>query len=327
MIAITGANGLLGSFILRKLVSENIPVIALRRRDSDSSLVNDLSQVTWREIEILDPISVEEAFQGVTAVVHAAAQVSFNPRLRKTIMDVNVNGTRNVVDACLALNISRLIHISSVAALGRKRGVAEMDETARWVESELNTDYAKSKYLAEVEVWRGAEEGLSVSVINPSVILAPADWSKSSAQLFHFVWKEKPFYSDSLINYVDVRDVVELVWQVYSKNKVGEKFIANGGHVPIKELFDQIAKRFEKKSPTIKLSPLVLALVARWEELRTRWVGGEPMITRQSAKVTKENFHYLNKKAINELGVSFRNLSETLDWCCAHYRHTYTTNK
>jgi len=327
MIAITGANGLLGSFILRKLVHENIPVIALRRKGSDSSLVKDLTQITWREIEILDPISVEEAFEGASTVIHTAAQVSFNPRMRKTIMDVNVNGTQNVVNACLVLGIKRLIHISSVAALGRKKGISEMDETARWVESDLNTDYAKSKYLSEVEVWRGAEEGLSVSIINPSVILAPADWSKSSAQLFRFVWQQKPFYSESLINYVDVRDVVELVWQVYDKNISGEKFIANGGNVPIKELFEQIAKRFEKKPPSIKLSPVVLLVVARWEEFRTRLLGGEPMITRQSAKVTKENFYYLNHKAVKKMGISFKSLAETLDWCCPHYKQAYTTNK
>lgn len=327
MIAITGANGLLGSFILRKLVQEQIPVIALRRKDSDSSLVKDLAHVTWRELEILDPISVEEALEGATTVIHTAAQVSFNPRMRKIIMDVNVRGTQHVVNTCLALGIPRLIHISSVAALGRKKGFSEMDETARWVESDLNTDYAKSKYLSEVEAWRGAEEGLAVSIINPSVILAPADWSKSSAQLFRFVWQQKPFYSESLINYVDVRDVVELIWQVYSKNISGEKFIANGGHIPIKVLFDQIAQRFEKRPPTIKLSPLILSIVARWEEFRTRFAGGEPMITRQSAKVTKENFYYLNHKAINKAGVSFRSLNETLDWCCPHYKQAYTTNK
>lgn len=327
MIAITGANGLLGSFILRKLVREQIPVIALRRKDSDSSLVKDLTQVTWREIEILDPISVEEAFKDATLVIHTAAQVSFNPRMRKAIMDVNVLGTQNVVNTCLALGIQRLIHISSVAALGRKKGFYEMDETARWVDSDLNTDYAKSKYLSEVEVWRGAEEGLSVSIINPSVILAPADWSKSSAQLFRFVWKQNPFYSESLINYVDVRDVVELIWQVYTKNISGEKFIANGGNVPLKELFDQIALRFGKKPPSIKLSPVILSMVARWEEFRTRFTGGEPMITPQSAKVTKENFYYLSHKATKNTGVSFRSLTETLDWCCPHYVEAYTTNK
>jgi len=327
MIAITGANGLLGSYILRKLVSEQVPVIALRRRESDLSHLNDLNHVTWREVDILNPVSLQESFKDVTTVIHTAALVSFNPRLIKKIMEVNVEGTQNVVNACLSMHIPRLIHISSVAALGRKKGSVEIDEAARWIESDLNSDYAKSKYLAELEVWRAAEEGLSVSVINPSVILAPTDWSKSSAQLFQYVWKEKRFYSDTKINYVDVRDVVEIVWQVYSRNISGEKYIANAGSIPIKQLFDQIAVRFQKKSPSIRINPLILSTAAFLEELRSRLVGSEPLITRQSAKVTKENFYFQNQKAIQQLAISFRNLDETLDWCCQHYLQAYTTNK
>lgn len=327
MIAITGANGLLGSYILRKLVSEQVPIIALRRKESDLSQLNDLGQVTWREVDILNPVSLQEAFKDVTTVIHAAALVSFNPRLIKKIMEVNVEGTQNVVNACLSMHIPRLIHISSVAALGRKKGSVEIDETARWIESDLNSDYAKSKYLAELEVWRAAEEGLSVSVINPSVILAPTNWSKSSAQLFQYVWKEKRFYSDTKINYVDVRDVVEIVWQVYSRNISGAKYIASAGSIPIRQLFDQIAVRFKKKSPSIRINPLVLSAAAFLEELRSRLLGSEPLITRQSAKVTKENFYFQNQKAIEQLAISFRNLDETLDWCCQHYLQAYTTNK
>jgi dihydroflavonol-4-reductase len=327
MIAITGANGLLGSYILRKLVSEQVPVIALRRKDSDLSQLKDLTRVTWREVDILNPVSLQEAFQGATTVIHTAAHVSFNPRLIKKIMEVNVEGTQNVVNACLSMHVPRLIHISSVAALGRKKGIVEIDETARWIESDLNTDYAKSKYLSELEAWRGVEEGLLVSVINPSLILAPTDWSKSSAQLFQYVWKEKRFYSDSKINYVDVRDVVEVVWQVYSRNISGEKFIASAGTIPIKILFNQIAARFQKKSPSIKINSLILNGVAHLEELRSRMVGSEPLVTRQTAKLTKENFYFQNHKAVNQLAVSFRNLEETLDWCCKHYLQAYTTNK
>jgi dihydroflavonol-4-reductase len=327
MIAITGANGLLGSYILRKLVSENKRVIALHRKNSDRSLINDLTGVEWREGDILNPAMLQEAFQGATTVIHTAAQVSFNPRMAKSIMEVNVTGTQNVVNTCLSQSIPRLIHISSVAALGRKKGMREINETTRWIESDLNSDYAKSKYLSELEVWRGAEEGLKVSVINPSLILAPTDWSKSSAQLFQYVWKERRFYSETKINYVDVRDVAEMVWQVYSRNINGEKFIANAGAISIKSLFDQVAQRFNKKGPSIKLNRSIVMLAAIAEELRCRLTGSVPMITRQSTKSAKESFYFQNDKAVNELKISFRNLSETLDWCCEHYLRTYSINK
>ncbi|MBL7876958.1 MAG: NAD-dependent epimerase/dehydratase family protein [Cyclobacteriaceae bacterium] len=327
MIAITGANGLLGSYILRKLVHEQKTVIALCRKNSDRSLLKDLPNVEWRETDILNPAMLQEAFQNVTTVIHTAAQVSFNPRMIQSIMEVNVEGTKNVVNTCLSQNIPRLIHISSVAALGRKKGMHEITETTRWIESDLNSDYAKSKYLSELEVWRGAEEGLHVTVINPSLILAPTDWSKSSAQLFQYVWKERRFYSETKVNYVDVRDVAEMVWQIYSRNIIGEKFIANAGAISIKALFDQIAQRFNKKGPSIKLNRFIVTLAAIAEEFKCRLTGGTPMITRQAAKAAKENFYFQNDKAVQELKISFKKLPETLDWCCEHYLRAYSINK
>lgn len=327
MIAVTGANGLLGSYLLRKLAEEKQSVIALNRKGSDYSHLSDLDNIIWRELEILDPLSVQEAFKDATSVVHTAAHVSFNPRKRKEIMEVNVTGTKHVVDACLHNNIRHLVHISSIAALGRKKEIPIIDESSRWVDSDLNTDYAESKYKGELEVWRGAEEGLAVSIINPSVMLAPADWTKSSAQLFNYVWKEKKFYSESHINYVDVRDVVDIIWNVHISKISGERFIANGGNISIKELFDQIGARFKKHPPSIRIPQSFVSSFARLEEFRSWLTGQEPLITRQSAKATKENFQYLNSKVVSQLGHSFRNLEETLDWCCAWYLNTYTTNK
>src|SRR6185369_576794 len=124
-------------------------------------------------------------------------------------------GTRNVVNACLTSGIQRMILISSVAALGRKKGQTEINEESQWTDSELNTDYANSKYLSELEVFRGQEEGMSISIVNPSVILAPANITKSSAKIFDYVLKDRPFYIDGSINYVDARDVAELVFKLH----------------------------------------------------------------------------------------------------------------
>src|SRR5688572_5591520 len=123
MIAVTGSNGLLGSYIVRKLFTNNIPFVALKRKGSNLTLLNDLKEkITWRDIEITDPVSVEEALAGVSGVIHTAAYVSFNPRKADTIFQINTEGTRNVVNACLVNNVKRLLHISSVAALGRQKG-------------------------------------------------------------------------------------------------------------------------------------------------------------------------------------------------------------
>ena len=149
MIAVTGANGLLGSFIIRQLIADEKSFVALKRKNSDTSLLADVAdKVQWRDADVLDVFSLEDAMEGVTQVIHTAAIVSFNSRRAQEVMDINVIGTRNVVNVCLDAGIKRLVHISSVAALGRQKGQTFIDENHKWVDSPLNSDYAKSKYLA-----------------------------------------------------------------------------------------------------------------------------------------------------------------------------------
>lgn len=327
MIVVTGATGLLGSFIVRRLTKENLSVVGIKRKESNVGLLAGMKNISWREADITDPVSLSEAFAGAKVVIHAAASVSFNPRKADQIFDVNVKGTKNVVDACLLNGVEKLVHISSVAALGRQKGITLLDENTKWSESPLNTFYAKSKALAELEVYRGIEEGLSAAIVNPSFILAPSDWEKSSSKIFNYVWNEKLFYSNGLVNYVDVEDVAEMVFQLIDQNFSGERFIASGGSVTYKELFDQIAQRFGKKSPSIKAHNYFLLLLARLEELRCYFRGQEPLISRESIKTAGQDFTYSNKKGIDLLKMRFKPLSETLDTCCEHYLRTYSTKK
>ncbi len=326
MIVVTGANGLLGSHLLNRFSKENVPVVGIKKPDSDITHLKHLAQIEWRNADLLDTEAMMQALQGASTVIHTAAQVSFNPRARKKIIEINEGGTRNVVNACLALKVNHLIHVSSIAAIGRQKGFHHINEDSKWVDGELNTDYAESKYLAELEAWRGHEEGLKVSIINPSVILAPPNQVKSSSQIFHYVLNEKLFYTEGQINFVDVRDVVEMIWQMHLRKIYGERFIANAGHTTFQNLFFQIARRLNKRPPSIKLPSTLLSMLANLEELRSRITGKEPLITRQSTKVAKEFFYYSNEKAIQKFNFQFHDLENTLDWCCNEYSGAYTTN-
>lgn len=328
MIAVTGANGLLGNFILKKFTDEKITVVGVKRENSDLSFVDsEVKNLEWRNANLNDSNSLIDAFKGVDVVVHAAAMVSFDPRAKRKIYNTNVEGTRNVVNACLTLGIKRMILISSVAALGRKKGQTVITEEAQWTDSDLNSDYANSKYLSELEAFRGQEEGMTVSIVNPSIILAPANATKSSAKVFDYVLKGRSFYSEGDVNYVDGRDVADLVFKLYREKISGERFIANAGQIPLKDLMDQIANRLGTKPPSIKINPRLLQLAAWLEEIRCRITGAEAMISRQSVKMPKEKFVYQNQKSINRLKMEYRPLAETLDWCCNYYKNTFTTNK
>ena len=328
MIAVTGANGLVGSFIVRKLIEEGLPIAAVIRKNSNIGLLDAVREkIVWREADVLDVPALTEALAGVEVVIHAAAVVSFNPRKAKRILEVNVGGTKNVVNTCLALTVRKLIHISSVAALGRRKGLEKIDEESKWVSSPLNSDYAQSKYLAELEVYRGMEEGLNTTIVSPSAVLAPAEWDNSTAQLFQYAWKERPFYTDGALNFIDVRDVAEMIFRIYSLDFAGQKFIASAGVISLRHFFEETAKRFHKRPPFIKLSSSWTGLVARLEDIRSLLSGREPLITIQSARLARETFYYDQQKAKDLLQMHFRPLEETLDWCCSHYLRKVNTNK
>ena len=316
-VAVTGAKGVVGSVIADYLEKENFSV----------------RRVVRPEVDILDTVGLIRAFEDVDAVVHAAGLVSFNPRNKKKLFDLNVQGTRNVVNACLANGTEKLVHISSVSALGRAHRQAEhhrktsvINEESRWLAGGQESDYAQSKYFSELEVFRGMEEGLNVSVVNPSLVLAAGDGQRSSSHLFVNVWRQRKLYTDFTVNYVDARDVSKIVTRLLQENHNGERFIASAGTATLKEVFQQVAKRFQKKAPSIALPPTLAGTAALLEEFRSRLIGSEPMITRQSVRALREPVIFENSKAKKILGVEFQSLENTLDWCCDLYKNNLTPN-
>lgn len=324
MVLVTGANGLLGSYIVRLLHERKQPFVALKRKDSNISHLNDLvNYIIWRDADITDEESLCEALTGVTGIIHTAAFVSFNPRNADKVFNINITGTKNVVNAALAGNVRRLLHVSSVAALGRQKDQTEVDETNTWIDTPINSNYAQSKYRAELEVFRGQEEGLSTVIINPSVILGYSDWDKSSSQLFKYAWQEKPFYMDGSFNYVDVRDAASIAVRLFDSTLEHERFILNAGSIGFKDFFDTLARNFHKKGPTIKVRKPFLKPLAVLESVRTRLSRTEPIITHETARLAGTHFHYNAQKIQKTLNFKFQSFDTTASWCCSRYRELY----
>jgi dihydroflavonol-4-reductase len=328
MIAVTGANGLLGSFIIRKLIQEQKPFVAIKRAGSDTTLLQDVAEkIQWRTADVLNPFMLADALEGCTRVIHAAAIVSFNPHRANEVLEINAVGTRNVVNVCLQQNIKRLVHISSVAALGRQKEQTLIQEDNKWVDNPMNSVYANSKYKAELEVFRGQEEGLNTVILNPSIILAPADWNRSSAKLFKYAWNHRPFYIDASLNYVDVRDVAFCAYQLLESKFEAQRFIANAGNISFKKFFEKTANKFDVKPPSIRLSKNIVKGVARVERVRTWFTRSEPIITRETAQLVGNQFLYDNKKIKNNLNFEFQTLDNTLEWCCDYYNKKFDSKK
>ena len=211
-ILVTGATGLLGSHLTRLLVKNGRSVRAIRRPTSRMDLVRNIeNQVEWMEADVTDLLSLEPVFEGVSHVFHAAAMVSFDPRDREKMTRVNVEGTANVVNLCLDSGVKKLVHVSSVAAIGRVAGKKEVVETNRWERSPANSHYAITKFQAEAEAWRGLAEGLDVAIVNPSIIVGAGFWDEGSIRFFQQIDRGLRFCPPGGSGFVDVRDVARFM--------------------------------------------------------------------------------------------------------------------
>jgi dihydroflavonol-4-reductase len=323
-ILITGITGLVGSAVARRLLEENHTVSAIYRKGSDRSLLTGIEgEIQWQEGDILDVGSLEDAIQGVDYVIHTAAVVSFVPRDREMMYKVNREGTANLINVCLKSGVKKLCHVSSIAALGRpdSRKLTAgadtvLDESQRWEDSPENSEYAKSKYLAELEVWRGVAEGLNAVIVNPTLILGEGDWTKSSTQLFRYVYRENPFYTEGLANYVDVKDVADILYRLLISDISGERFLLSAGSISYHELFNKIADAMQKKRPSFRVGQRLAAVIWRVEAVRTWLLGTKPLITRETAQSGARRIHYDNSKIKNALGFRFQPLENTVGRVC-----------
>jgi dihydroflavonol-4-reductase len=317
MYFVTGASGLIGSFICRELLQREIPFKALKRENSSLKLLEDVEKkIHWVTGDILDPLFLQKELHGVDTVIHSAAVVSFHDDDKYELFNTNIEGTKNLVNASLLENVRHFIHISSVAALGRTKDATIIDEETKWENSDFNTNYAKTKYLSELEVWRGHMEGMKSLIINPSVVLGPGDWNKSSTQIFKYVWNEKPFLPKGSLNYIDIRDLIDILFQLIDKKIFGERFILNTGNISYDELLDLIAKNFSKKKPSFKINGLMLKTAVYLEKWRSAITGSRPLLTKESTQLGRKAFIYNNKKVVDTLKFQFRPITKTVEWVC-----------
>jgi dihydroflavonol-4-reductase len=311
MVVITGASGLLGSIIAETFASRNISITGLYNNTKPSN-----SNINWVQCNVTDAPTLSKILQGAECVIHAAAIVSFAQKNKEKMLAVNVGGTANVVNACLDNGVKRLIHISSVAAIGKPIKENIVTEKTPWAHASKPSNYGESKYLAELEVFRGEAEGLSVAAVNPSIILAAGNNHRSSGKIIQYVQDERSFYVEGYLNYIDARDVAEMVWQLYKNPEARGRYIASAGTVSWQELFAGIGKRLGKKPPSIKVSPTMARMAAAVEWLRSSISGSEPLVTKETAKIARQKITYSNERAIKDLRIQFRPLQDTLDWCC-----------
>lgn len=322
MVLVTGGTGFLGSYIIQQLVEKGYKVRALRRSTTVPAWIPAaiFNSVEWVDGDILDVVSLEDAMEGVDAIIHSAAVVSFAKQDRVNMYQVNVEGTANVVNIALEKNIRRLVYISSVAALGRTANGGHVTEEKKWEESKVNTHYAISKFKAEVQVWRGMSEGLDAVILNPSTILGYGDWHTSSCAIFKQVHEGFSWYTPGINGFVDVGDVARATIALLESDITEQRFIVSGDTWPFKKLQDTIATNFGKKGPVRQTTPFLLAVAWRIEKIKSFFTGKKPLLTKESARVAQSQTWFENDKLLKALpGFTFTPLEETIKKACVKY--------
>lgn len=239
---------------------------------------------------------------GVTEVYHCAAIVSFRPGDKENMLHQNIQSTAHVVDEALRTGIRKMVHLSSVAAIGRDGLAKEIKETNEWAQSKNNSSYAISKHEAEMEVWRGMAEGLDAAILNPGIILgAPlnGNWQDGSAAMMQVVAKGFPFYTQGANAFVGVQDVVRAAQLLMQSDITAERYILSAGCLPYRTLFTHMALALDKKPPHIAAGPFLSGLVWRWAALRQAITGRKATVTRETARNAQMTCSYNNEKFIN----------------------------
>lgn len=321
-ILVTGGAGLVGNELIKQLLAagENVKAIY---RSTPLSLSHPNLEIV--QCDILDVISLNEIMDGITHVYHSAALVSYDPKDSQKLLKINIEGTANIVNACIDSGVMKLVHVSSVAALGRIREDKMVSEKMNWTEETSNSIYGKSKYFGEIEVWRGIGEGLKAVIVNPSLILGGNNWETGSSAIFKNAYNEFKWYTDGIGGFVDVRDVARAMILLMNSEITAERFVLNGENLPYREIFTLIAKCFGKRPPYKKVSPFLAEMIWRAEEIRTRFTGKKHLLTKETTRTAQAKVDFDNQKILKALpGFQFTKIKDTIEFTCAALKEKYS---
>ena len=263
MILVTGATGLVGSHLLLKLIEQDRVLVALYRSESKkNSTLNFLkertksakvAEIIWRKGDVCNQPSLAVAFEGITHLYHCAAFISFAHYKQETLMEVNQQGTTNLVNLAIKHQLKKIAYISSIAALGSDTTSDSIDESTPWNADQDHTPYAYSKFGAELEVWRATLEGVPAVIVNPGVILGTGVEGNPLELLCNQIDNHLLFYPKGATGYVTVEDVVQVLTNLMDSETKNERFILVAENWSYEQMLRRIALIRKKRPPRIGL--------------------------------------------------------------------------
>ena len=324
MILVTGGTGLVGSHLLHQLTKENKAVRAIYRSEKKQAITkkvfsyysenpNELfDKIEWLQADLLETPSLNEAFKDISHVYHCAAYVSFEPNKYHLLRKTNIEGTANIVNFCIANHIKKLCYVSSIATIGKALKNKEITEETHWNPEGDNNIYGITKYGAEMEVWRGTQEGLDAVIVNPGVILGAGIWKHGSGHIFKKVAKGLSYYTNGKTGYVDVFDVVKIMMLLMESNLKNERYILVSENWSYKSILESIAKKLEVKTPTKEASRFILNLGWKLDWLNHKLTGKRRKLSKQLAQTLVDESSYCNSKIKTDLTYNFKPVAQSI---------------
>ena len=316
MILVTGGTGLVGAHLLLRLTENEEKVRAIYRKENNIQKTKSLFQrynksalfeaIEWVQADILEVPSLEHAFANITKVYHCAAIISFDPKDENLLRKTNIEGTANIVNFCLAKGVQKLCYVSSVAALGDLAPQETIiTEESEWNPEKHHNDYAISKYGAEMEIWRGQQEGLKVIIVNPGVIIGPGFEDQGSGQLIKKIGDGLLFYTYGTTAFVAVDDVVRIMNELMESSIINERFIIAGQNIVFKELFNTIADTLKVKRPSIEARPFLMEITWRLHWILSLFTKKTNNLSKDTLRSFLSKTEFSNNKIKTALNTSF----------------------
>lgn len=331
MILVTGGTGLVGSHLLLELTRNDHRVRAIYRDPKSLDRVLDLfslytehadslmRKIDWMEADLNNLPVLERAFEGIRLVFHSAALISFDPNDFNKLVAVNEVGTSNIVNLCIAHGVSKLCYVSSIAALGKNPGQKWVDEETEWRNANVNP-YALTKHLAEMEVWRGTQEGVPAVIVNPGVIIGPGFWGSGSGKLFRTAARGPKFFPPGGTGITTVEDVVRLMLLLMDSEVENERFIVVNENWSYRELLGNLTRNLNRKPPTNKIPLWVLKVLWRIDWLAHLLTGKKRRLSKAQVQSMTSRTFYSNEKAKMLLEFEYSSLEDAIRFSCEKFR-------
>jgi nucleoside-diphosphate-sugar epimerase len=327
MILVTGATGNLGAHLAFRLLRENNKIIAIKRKSSSFDLIKKIfslytetpdelfSKIEWKNADITNVFELKEAFSDADEVYHCAAYISLDNRNYELSMNTNALGTANIVNLCLEKNIKKLCYVSSIAAIGSSNE-SEITENQLLNPQETNYVYSLSKYYAEMEVWRGIEEGLNAVIVNPSTILAPYIPKKNIEKFLKYIFRHGiKYYFPGTMGFVDVFDLVDVMITLQKSNINSQRFIVTSENLSYKNIIDYINIALGKKLSK-KMIPKELL-----KKIRNIFFFTRKFLSEQSLEYLYSEYVYSNEKIKKAISFEFKEIQETIAYLVEIYKN------